>query len=384
MKIAEDTQPSVGIIGAGQLARMTIQAAIPLAIPIRLLAERPDDGAAIVAPNVMIGSPDDPEALSAFAASCDVVTFDHELVPRAQLDLLASLGARLYPSAETMALAQNKRLQRERFAAAGLPVPPFLPLGAVGDLRAFGRDYGWPLVLKAARGGYDGRGVWIAADEAGGIALAESLMARGVELLAEQFVPIERELAIIVARRPSGQTAVYPLVESIQVDGMCREILAPAEVSPALAGEAHQIAEAIANLSGAVGILAVELFETGGRLLINEIATRPHNSGHFTIEGCVTSQFEQHLRAILDWPLGGTELTGPAVVMTNVVGAADGSDPACRRASALQVPGAHVHLYGKTARPGRKLGHVTAVGCSLDQTRAAANRAAALLMGGAA
>jgi 5-(carboxyamino)imidazole ribonucleotide synthase len=377
-------QPVIGIVGAGQLARMTIQAAIPLALPIRLLAERIDDGAALVSPNVTIGSPSNRAALSAFAARCDVVTFDHELVPREQLDLLAASGIRVFPSPATMALAQDKRLQRERFSAAGLPVPPFSPIANADELREFGRKQGWPLILKAARGGYDGRGVWIADDDRRGPQLAGELLANGVELLAEQLVSIEREVAILVARRPAGETAVYPLVETVQVGGMCREILAPAAVGPEIAAIAHDVAETIANVTGVVGILAVELFVAGGRVLINEIATRPHNSGHYSIEGCVTSQFEQHLRGIVDWPLGSTELTGLAVATVNVVGAPDGADPTRHLQDALAIAGAHVHLYGKVAKPGRKLGHVTVVGETIETARRAANRAATILMGGAA
>jgi 5-(carboxyamino)imidazole ribonucleotide synthase len=282
-----------------------------------------------------------------------------------------------------MALAQNKRLQRGRFADAGLPVPPFAVVTSAAEIRAFGAEHGWPVVLKAARGGYDGRGVWIGADEKSAVALAAELLEQGVELLAEQWVPIEQELAILIARRPGGETAVYPLVETVQVDGMCREVIAPASVAPKLAAEAARIAEAVAEISGVVGILAVELFISGGRVLINEIATRPHNSGHYSIEGCTTSQFEQHLRAILDWPLGSTALTAPAVVTVNVVGGPDGSEPASRLREALAIEGAHVHLYGKGARPGRKLGHVTVRGEDLTEVRARANEAAAILSGSA-
>lgn len=374
-------QPVVGIVGAGQLARMTIQAAIPLAVPIHLLADRPDDGAAIVSPDVAIGSPQDGAALDAFAARCDVLTFDHELVPREHLERLEAKGQQLYPSAATMALAQNKRLQRERFAEAGLPVPAFKMASSPEEVRAFGREHGWPVVLKAARGGYDGRGVWIGVDEQRALDLAEELLAQGVELLLERWVPIEQEVAIMIARRPGGETAVYPLVETVQVDGMCREVIAPVAVSPEIAAEASRIAESVAAISGVVGVLAVELFVAGGRVLINEIATRPHNSGHYTIEGCVTSQFEQHLRAILDWPLGSTTLTAPTVVTVNVVGGPDGAEPADRLPEALAIEGVHVHLYGKGARPGRKLGHVTVCGTDLADVRARANEAAAILSG---
>ena len=362
---------------------MTIQAAIPLAVPIVLLADRADDGAALVSSNVSIGSPNDFAALHEFSKRCDVMTFDHELVPFEYLEWLGAAGRTLYPSAATMSLAQNKRLQRERFAEAGLPVPPFATVLNSDDLLEFARSHGWPAVLKAVRGGYDGRGVWIIDNEPTGIELVNNLLAERVELLAEQWVPIEREVAILVARRQNGETTVFPLVETVQVDGMCREVIAPADVEPSIADEAHRIAEVVAQISGVVGILAVELFVSAGKVLVNEIATRPHNSGHYTIEGCVTSQFEQHLRAILDWPLGSTELTAPAVVTVNIVGDADGSDPAARLNDALEVDGAHMHLYGKGPRAGRKLGHVTVCGDDAESARARANLAAALLNGSA-
>lgn len=381
MKTSPAKPPVVGIVGAGQLARMTIQAAIPLAIPIRLLADHADDGAAKVSPDVTIGSPGDFAALDAFSSQCDVMTFDHELVPFEHLLRLEAAGRTLYPSAKTMALAQNKRLQREQFSAAGLPVPPFRMIEDASELVHFGRLLGWPIVLKAARGGYDGRGVWIASDEQSGVALCADLLKQGVEILAEQWVPIEREVAILIARRPGGETAVYPLVETVQVDGMCRELVAPADVSDEIASDAHRIAEIVAGIAEVVGILAVELFITDGKVLINEIATRPHNSGHYSIEGCVTSQFEQHLRAVLDWPLGSTELTAPSVVTVNIVGGDDGVDPTSRLVEALAVEGVHVHFYGKGARPGRKLGHVTVIGEELADVRRRADLAEAILSG---
>jgi 5-(carboxyamino)imidazole ribonucleotide synthase len=373
--------PTVGIVGAGQLARMTAQAAISLGVRIELLADRADDGAALVSPNVTIGSPNDYAALRALAERCDVITFDHELVPAEHLERLEREGFALYPSAATMALSQNKRLQRERFAVAGLPVPAFRTEAGLSEVGEFANEHGWPVVLKSARGGYDGRGVWIveSPDDAG--RLVRELSSQGVELIVEELVRVDLEIAILVARNPSGQVAVYSAVETVQVDGMCREIVAPAQVSDAIAADAHEIAARIAELSGVVGVLAVELFVSDGRVLINEIATRPHNSGHYTIEGSVTSQFEQHLRAMLDWPLGSTELTAPAVVTVNVVGGPDGADPATRVGEALAVERAHLHLYGKGARPGRKLGHVTVCGDDLESTRASAARAAGLLTG---
>jgi 5-(carboxyamino)imidazole ribonucleotide synthase len=359
---------------------MTLQAAIPLDVSIRLLAASPTDGAATIWRDVLIGAPDDVAALTELAQTTSVVTFDHELVPVATLAELEVAGHAMRPSSATMALAQNKQLQRERHAALGLKVPAFEITTDPARVFSFADANGWPVVAKAAQGGYDGRGVRVLRDRTE----AETFVAEtgdGDTWVLEAFVPIERELAILVARRPGGEQAIYPLVETVQVDGICHEIIAPAQVSPELAERAHEIAHVIADDAGVTGIMAIELFESGGELLVNEIATRPHNSGHYSIEGSATSQFEQHLRAILDWPLGETTLNAPYVVTVNILGPQDGSDPVIRREAALAVPGVHLHFYGKGARPGRKLGHVTALGTDLDETRDRVWHAATTLTG---
>jgi 5-(carboxyamino)imidazole ribonucleotide synthase len=381
MVIAPPARAHVGIVGAGQLARMTLQGAIPLGLSVRLLADRPDDGAALVAPDVVLGSPDDPAALVEFARDCEVVTFDHELVPPPCLDALVAVGTCLRPSAATMRLAQNKRAQRELFAKLGLPIPRFRVLTRTSEVDEVVETLGSPIVLKAAHGGYDGRGVWLANGVQEATAHVANLTASGIDVVAEEWVPIERELAIMIARRPGGETVVYPLVETVQVEGICREVILPAPVSPALTAEAEEIARAIADASGVVGLLAVELFLTGGRIIVNEIATRPHNSGHYSIEGCTTSQFEQHLRAIMDWPLGATSPTAPAVVTVNVLGGPDGRDPFTMLARVLAIEDVHVHLYGKGPRPGRKLGHVTVRAGNVESARKRAREAAELLTG---
>jgi 5-(carboxyamino)imidazole ribonucleotide synthase len=261
-------------------------------------------------------------------------------------------------------------------AAAGLPVPDFAPVADAAAVERFAARHGWPVVLKARCGGYDGRGVAFARDPAEAAAVLE----RGGEWLAERHVAIELELAALLARRPAGETVLWPVVHTIQRDGMCRELHVPAPVEPALAGQAEELARAVADAVGATGVLAVELFVAGGGLLVNELALRPHNSGHFSIEGAETSQFENHLRAVLDWPLGVTTPRAPHVATVNVVGGEAG-DPLERLPAALAVPGAHVHLYGKAPRPERKLGHVTALADTAEAARATARRAAALLTG---
>ncbi len=376
-----DGFPVVGIVGAGQLARMTYQAAIALGVGVRVLAEHPDESAARVCPLVDIGSPDSRADLVAFAARCDVLTLDHELVDDEALEAIEAAGGVVRPGARALRFAKDKLHQRTEFARAGLPVPPFAEVHTAADITAFASRHGWPVVAKAQRGGYDGRGVWIL----DGAAVAEDLVreaaGRGTPLMVEAYVPIERELAVLVARRPGGECVVYPVVETVQRDGICHEVIAPAAIPASVADDARQIGLTIADLIDVTGVFATELFLTGGTLVINEVATRPHNSGHFSMDACATSQFENHLRAVLDWPLGPTDLLTPYVVMANLLGE-DRESLASRVPLAVALPGGvHPHLYGKEVRPGRKVGHVNAWGTDAEETRARAVRAAALLTG---
>lgn len=372
--------PRVGMVGAGQLARMTYQAAISLGVHLRVLAAAPGDGAALCAADVTVGAATDWAVLEPFARGSHVLTFDHELVDVGQLRRLEEAGCVVRPSAATVEVAQDKVRQRAGLAAMGAPAPAFRPVARAGEVEAFAEEQGWPVVVKAARGGYDGRGVWVVEGAEQARALVAEVGGR-LRLLVERWVPLEREIAAMVARRPGGQAVAYPVVETVQVGGICHELLAPAPLEPALAAEAQALALRIAERLGVVGILAVELFVSGGTILVNELAARPHNSGHHTIEGCHTSQFENHLRAVLDWPLGLPTLVAPAVATANVLGGADGVDPLLRLPEALAVEGASVHLYGKRARPGRKLGHVTVVGDDPADVRQRARWAARLLVG---
>ncbi|WP_405094431.1 5-(carboxyamino)imidazole ribonucleotide synthase [Micromonospora sp. NBC_01412] len=377
--------PVVGMVGGGQLARMTHQASIALGQSLRVLAQAPDDGAALVAADVRYGDHTDLAALRAFAKGCDVVTFDHEHVPTEHIRALAAEGVKLFPPADALLHAQDKRIMRERLAALGAPNPVWRPVAEPADLVAFGEAQGWPVVLKAARGGYDGRGVWLVDDAAQAAELATTLLAGGTSLIVEERVALRRELAVQVARSPFGQVAAYPVVETVQVDGICVEVLAPAPgLDEEQAVAAQQLAIDLATALGVVGLLAVELFETSAGLVVNELAMRPHNSGHWTIEGARTSQFEQHLRAVLDYPMGDTALTAPAVAMANVLGGEPGGMSIDERLHHLFAaePGAKVHLYGKQVRPGRKIGHVTVLGADLDDVRARAARAARWLREG--
>ncbi|MEU7959767.1 MULTISPECIES: 5-(carboxyamino)imidazole ribonucleotide synthase [Micromonospora] len=377
--------PVVGMVGGGQLARMTHQAAIALGQSLRVLALAPDDGAALVAADVQYGDHTDVAALRTFAKGCDVVTFDHEHVPTEHIRTLAAEGVKLFPPADALLHAQDKRVMRERLGALGAPNPAWRPVEDPADLLAFGAEHGWPVVLKAARGGYDGRGVWLVDDAGQAAELAATLLAGGTSLLVEERVPLRRELAVQVARSPFGQVAAYPVVETVQRDGICVEVLAPAPGLPEeSAVAAQQLAIDLATALGVVGLLAVELFQTDTGLVVNELAMRPHNSGHWTIEGARTSQFEQHLRAVLDYPMGDTSLTAPVVVMANVLGGEPGGISLDERLHHLFAaePGARVHLYGKQVRPGRKIGHVTVLGNDLDDVRARAARAARWLREG--
>ena len=367
------------MIGAGQLARMTHQAAIALNIELRVLTDDLDAPAVRAGAIPILGSPAHPRDLEALAAGCDVVTFDHELT---QPRLLANLDqdATVRPSPLAKHLAQDKLHARETLAQAGFRVPPFARVDGATDIEAFAERHGWPVVVKARAGGYDGRGVWITHDHHDAARIRQCALSAGRELLVEAHVDIQSELAVLVARRPSGDSAVYPVMETRQYDAICQEVVAPAAISDEDADEARRLAVNIADDVDAAGLLALELFLTADGLVVNELALRPHNCGHLTIDACPTSQFEQHLRAILDWPLGDTRLLAPAAAMVNILGAADGSDPTLRLADALAVPQARVHLYAKTPTRGRKLGHVTALGKDGQEALHHAHTAAAALV----
>ena len=355
------------MIGGGQLARMTHQAAIALGQTLRVLAVTPDDPAAQVTPDVVIGSHDNLEALRRAAAGAAALTFDHEHVPTELLEKLVADGVNVAPPPSALIHAQDKLVMRRRLEALGAPVPRFAAVTDPADVDAFATRVEAPLVVKTVRGGYDGRGVTLARDTAHAREVAAEYLAAGVEVLVEEKVDMRRELAALVARSPFGQGAAWPVVHTVQRDGICVEVIAPAPALDAkIAGAAGGLALRLAEELGVVGVLAVELFETvTGDLLVNELAMRPHNSGHWTMDGARTSQFEQHLRAVLDYPLGDTSPIAPVTVMANVLGAQ--SIPKMSMDERLhhlfaRLPEAKVHLYGKGERPGRKIGHVNVLG----------------------
>jgi len=369
---------AAAMVGAGQLARMTHQAAIDLGVTLRVLGRSSSDPAVTAGASHILGDPEDVAVLRALADGCDALTFDHEHVAPDAVRSLESDGFVVAPSSSALLHAQDKLHARTSLRRRGFPVPDFTHARTVSEIERFAAEHSWPLVGKAPRGGYDGRGVWPLRDRAGA---REALGRAGEGLLIEPHLAIERELAVLVVRSRTGESVVYEPAETVQRDAMCREIIAPAPIEPELAREAIELATSIAHEINATGVLAVELFVTGKGLLVNELALRPHNSGHYTIEGCATSQFEQHLRAVLALPLGLPSLLAPFVVTVNVIGNAGGDDPRSRLREALGVPGASIHLYAKTPRAGRKLGHVTVCGQELEPTRVTARMAADLLEG---
>lgn len=389
MTTSESGFPTVAMVGGGQLARMTCQAAVGLGVHMRVLALSREDSAAQVCPDLVLGDPDDPSALREAAAGATVVTFDHEHVPIATLQRLIEAGVAVRPGPSALAHAQDKLAMRERLSNAGLPCPAWRRLAGglertarVAVLEDFAAEIGWPMIIKTARGGYDGRGVWHVQNLEEALEVTDAQLPADVDWLLEVAVDFVIELSAQVARSPHGQAVAYPVVQTIQVDGMCREVIAPAPgLSDARATQAQRIALDVADLLGVTGMLAVELFDTGSELLINELAMRPHNSGHWSIEGAVTSQFENHLRAVLDLPLGSPAQRDRACVMVNIIGQdRDGIYDAYRHVMARD-PGLKVHMYGKTVRAGRKLGHVTVSGEDVTELRARAQHAADYLAG---
>lgn len=381
--------PVVAVVGGGQLARMMAPAATALGVHLRVLVEDAVSSAAQVVVDAPVGAASDPVAVERLVVGADALTFEHEHVPNGLLTELVDRGVAVHPGPDALVHAQDKIVMRTRLTALGVPCPRWAALSGPEDLAAFLAAGDGTAVVKTARGGYDGKGVRVvrAADEAADW-LGAAADGTGAPLLAEERVPFTRELAALVARTPSGEVRTWPVVESVQRDGVCAEVVAPApDLDPRTAAAAERIARTVAEGLGVTGVLAVELFEVAGshggdpRVLVNELAMRPHNSGHWTIDGSTTSQFEQHLRAVLDLPLGATEARSPWTVMANVLGSSRAVLTDGLAEVAALDPGAKVHLYGKGVRPGRKLGHVTVTGDDLADVRRRAVAAAAVLRG---
>jgi 5-(carboxyamino)imidazole ribonucleotide synthase len=375
--------PVVGMVGGGQLARMTSQAATGLGVGFRVLAGSAHDSAAQVVAGTQVGDYRSLADLREFAAGCHVLTFDHEHVPGPHLTALERENVQVRPNAAALRFTQDKLAMRERLTGLGVTCPRYAPVRTVADVEEFA-DGQWPVVLKAASGGYDGKGVWVCETPAEAAeVLADAGLAHGLDLMAEEYVAFDRELAVLAARSPHRQGAVYPVVQTVQRDGICREVIAPAPgLTPGRRAQAQELGLRIAGELGVTGLLAVEMFETDRGLLVNELAMRPHNTGHWTIEGGRTSQFEQHLRAVLDLPLGSPAMTAPAAVMANVLGG-DDADVYDRYIHVMAAdPAVKVHMYGKEVRPGRKIGHVTVTGADAADLADRARRAASYLRWG--
>ncbi|HAT1440424.1 TPA: 5-(carboxyamino)imidazole ribonucleotide synthase [Corynebacterium striatum] len=386
-QVSQQAKPIVTVFGDGQLARMLQPAAAELDIHLRILASSGEQSAAQVIPDVVLGDYHDYDTLVGASQDADGLTFEHEHVPTEHVQALIDAGYNVQPQPSALLYAQDKLLMRQKLAELGAPVPRFAAIETVADALDFFELVEGRVCLKARRGGYDGHGVWF--PEAHELeSLVAKLLDAGTPLMAEEKVTLTRELSVLVARRPSGEVKAWPITESVQRDGICAEAFAPAPgLSPELAERAAKVGELVATQLGVTGVLAVELFafnaDAGEDIAVNELAMRPHNTGHWTQDGSVTSQFEQHLRAVLDLPLGATDPLAPITVMANVLGgSADPEMPMRQRVREVmeRYPQARIHLYGKDYRAGRKIGHVNVVGTDVAKTRRIAADAAHFLV----
>ena len=369
--------PTIGILGGGQLGKMMAAEAIRMSVNVRLLSPK-DAGPMQFYAGAQAGDWTDPDVLQDFGSDCDVITVESEWAPAAEAADALSDDVDVWPSPKTLELIKDKGVQKQHLADAGCPVPEFECCDSVEEAVSVADDFGYPVVLKQYRGANDGYGnaTVHSADE---LREAWPDLAADDGLMVETFAEFTRELAVQVARRPGGEQVVYPVAYTVQENHRCHAVEVPADVSDAVAEKARSIAQRSVDAVEGVGLVAVELFEMpDGRVLVNELAPRPHNTGHYSIEGCHTSQFENHVRAILDWPLGSTELRAPAAVMVNVLGKREDTPAqADTLPDALAVEGVTPHIYGKPdVRPGRKMGHVTALGTNTDEVRTRAERAA--------
>lgn len=374
-------RPRLGILGSGQLAKMTAQAAATLGCSVVLMERKPSSATPLLEVPITLGDWDDADALLDFARGVDVVILENEFVDADALAELERHGHPLRPSSECIRRVQDKLIQKQTLAQAGLPVAAFRPVEHPEDIAAAAAELTWPLVLKRRTLGYDGKGNATVRSPADIPAAWQKLDGDHAALFVEQFCPFEREIAVMVTRGLDGSSVVYPVVDTVQRDHICHTVTAPARLDPDLATRAAELGQRAAAAIEGVGSIGIEMFlMPDGRIVINEMAPRVHNSGHYTIEACPCSQFENHVRAVLGWPLGSSALRAPAAAMVNLLGEGDG--PAMPRGlhEALAIPGAHVHIYGKDRSvKGRKMGHVTALGATPEEALALAQKAANLL-----
>ncbi|EEF60243.1 5-(carboxyamino)imidazole ribonucleotide synthase [Pedosphaera parvula] len=372
---------TLGIVGGGQLAKMITQSALQFGCEVVVLERNDHSPAATLARETVIGDWDNPESLLRLGSMVDVVTLENEFVDADSLAALEKFGHRLWPSSATIRLVQDKLLQKQALEKAGLPLPKFKAVSEKNEILEAAKEFGWPLVLKKRRNGYDGKGNFTLRATTDVDEAWRQLGGDSNGLYVEAFCPFTMELAIMITRSQTGEMANYPLVETVQHNHICHVVKAPAIVPAGIAARAVEIARKAVETVGGVGSIGVELFlGRDGQVLVNEMAPRVHNSGHYSIEGCVCSQFENHVRAVMGWPLGSTAMLAPAAVMVNLLGSGKGSGAPQGIDKALAIPGAHIHVYGKSVSvPGRKMGHVTALGKTMEEALGISRRAAELI-----
>ncbi len=380
-KIEDKPGKRIGIIGGGQLAKMTALSALKFGCDIHILECKPEAPATNLARKTFIGDWDNPNDLLKLAEYSDVITLENEFVDANSLAELEKSRHALFPTAKSIGLVQDKYIQKKTLQEAGLPLASFRAIESREEIIDLAKEFNWPLVIKTRRNGYDGKGNATVDNESEIDAAWDKLDGDNRTLYAEAFCPFASELAIIITTSRSGEVATYPLVESVQRNHICHIVRAPASVSDSIAKNATDIAQRAVIAIGAVGSFGVEMFLTkDDEVIINELAPRVHNSGHYTIEACECSQFENHVRAVLGWPLGSTEMVKPAAAMVNLLGQDYGSGRPAGFDEALAIPSVHIHIYGKKlSMPGRKMGHVTALGDTLSAAEEAAQAAADVL-----
>lgn len=361
----------LGFLGAGQLARMSALQAFRFGIQIAVYSDRPEnEPVQFMTPHSYSGSFDDVDAIVEFAKDCDVITLENEFINSAVLkEVQAKSGTPIFPSPESFALIENKLIEKQTFENAGIPVTPYKIVTDSIDLKDFGAKYGWPYLLKSSKGGYDGYGNETVENLSEATNAFEKLGGtEGHDILAEAFVDFTHELAVQVARNETG-TVVYPCCETVQENHICVAVLSPAPVDESIQQKAQELAVKATEAIKGKGIYAFEFFlTTSGEVLLNESAPRPHNSGHYTIEGCIGSQFENHVRAVLGLPLASTEMIARAAVMINVLGTYNRPAESDHIFEGLNIYDAHLHVYGKLqSKVGRKMGHFTLLGNDLAE-----------------
>lgn len=363
--------PTIGILGGGQLARMTAIAAFNLGMKVHVMENYANSPAGQIAHREVVADPSDHVALLHFASNCDVITLESEFIEESHLMVIERAGFVLRPRAASVAKIQDKLIQKGTFNDAGIPVAAFRAVADYNQAEDFGKEFGYPFVLKSRRNGYDGYGN-ATIHKPDDIPSGWEKITKGNlnrELYCEAFVPFVKELAVMVARGINGEAVLYPVVETVQENHICRTVIVPAHVGEPATTLARDYARHAIEVIDGIGIFGVELFLTAdGEVIVNEIAPRPHNSGHYTIEGCVTSQFENHIRAVMGWPLGSTDLRAPGVAMVNILGQHNGSGAVANYEELLAIPNIHLHIYGKErSRRGRKMGHITVLSNSPDE-----------------